>query len=338
MTKETLNNKIHYLNYCGLPWNILMIDSFGDFGPCCDKVLGNMSEYENISSIWNGEDLVSLRKGLVGGNVSKMCSDCVYLKQMIRKEYASPEEIKDIWGGLRPNPPDKICKRGPKVITVDFTSKCNLRCIMCKGDGLERINNREMDIETIEELSSLFFSGLESLIVGGGGELFCHSNYHFILDSIIKNRPKISSINTNGTVSLSFDEWGKCVEAFDVVMFSIDALNEKTYEKIRGKNHFSQIFRNIDILRKMKKRKGFRFGFNFVIMDTNVEEMYDFTVKAVEKWGASQINFMHVHGHNHYSVCKNGDLSNKYNEEMKKIHRYSKTKNEIIFTLPGFIQ
>jgi len=334
-----MGRKKHYLEYCGLPWHIAMIDSTGLFGPCCGKFIGKIKLIRDVQNFWNGKEYRKVRKNLIKGKSKGICADCIYLKVMLNKEYLDEDEVGKIWGCPRPQNPAVQVEQKPKYMAVNFTSRCNLSCFMCrdpKTNPLDERNFPEMPFELIQALAVNYFRDLESLITAGSGEIFVHRNLLKIIDIIQQYRPKLVTTSTNGSFNVSEDLWRRFISVNDLLMFSVDSVSEELHKEIRGFD-MKKLFRNLDIVNKIRDNEfpNFKYGFSYVIMKKNVHEMFDFVRKAIDEWGASQINFMHVHGHDDESVLLEKEWQLKYNKQLTLIKDYDIDK-DIVMEIPDF--
>jgi len=332
-------SKKNYIEYCGLPWNIAMIDSTGDYGPCCGKIIGKIKTINEVDNFWNSKEYKEVRNNLLNNKKEGICKDCIYLKVMINKPEINDGEDNNIWGCPRPKDAKELVENKPKIMAINFTSRCNLRCFMCRPENLNPMDHDifpEMPIEMIEILARKYFSDLECLLTAGSGELFVHKNFTEIIDLIEKYRPKFVSTSTNGSFNLSDDVWRKVINTNDLLMFSIDSFTEELHKKIRQFD-IKRIFDSIEKIRKIKEevRPEFKYGFSYVIMKMNLHELDDFVLKATSEWGANQINLMHIHGHDDQSVLKEFEWKKKYNEKIHIIKEYSKNTKTYI-EIPDF--
>src|SRR5262249_59528072 len=72
----------------------------------------------------------------------------------------------------------------------------------------------------------------------------------------LKDRGVYVLFNTNGTVLNERNGRALIAAALDELRVSLDASNAASYSKIRGKNYFNRILRNVSSFRAMQEREG----------------------------------------------------------------------------------
>ena len=182
-------------------------------------------------------------------------------------------------------------------IHIDFETifGCNLRCIMCTHAHKDRYPQRQrlMDINLfkgiIEEgvqygLSSI---GLdqegEPLLVGNLLDYIAYAKQKGILDIMI---------NTNATLLDREKTEALLHSGLTRIHFSLDAITEATYDKIRIGSNFPRVMENILYFCKRKQELGKVLPItrvSFVKMKENEHEMDDFTAFWTERVDAIAI-------------------------------------------------
>jgi MoaA/NifB/PqqE/SkfB family radical SAM enzyme len=179
----------------------------------------------------------------------------------------------------------------PKVILLDTTNFCNLKCSMC-GHRLMTRKQGKMGMELyrkiIDEIASedrhirvwVTFFG-ESLILQ-------HRLYWQILYAKYKGLTDVV-LNSNGT--LLDEEASKCVieSGLDGIYIGIDAFKPETYNKIRVGGDYQKTVANVNRLLEMKSELHSplpKVFVQFVEMRENCDEIADFTKYWTER-GAS---------------------------------------------------
>jgi len=169
-------------------------------------------------------------------------------------------------------------------IHIDFETifGCNLRCVMCTHAHKDRHPQRQrlMDIglfkRIIDEGSQL---GLASIGLDQEGEPLLVSN---LLDYISYAKQKgilDIMINTNATLLDKEKTEALLHSGLTRIHFSLDAMKEETYDKIRIGSNFATVMENILYFCKRKKelRKEIPITrVSFVKMKENEEEIGDF--------------------------------------------------------------
>ncbi len=168
----------------------------------------------------------------------------------------------------------------PDFVQVNFTFRCNLQCKMCdmrKQMEINKKENKQVEIDTalcrkiIEDTKEL---GTKSMIFLGG-EPFVREDLFELIEHA-KSFDLETILVTNG-VLLNDENIKKCFEAgVDWLSISIDAVSEKVFGPIRGKNVLKKIIDNIHNLNRLKKLENRDFPKVTVVctvMNDNLEEL-----------------------------------------------------------------
>ena len=148
-----------------------------------------------------------------------------------------------------------ICNSTPKLITIETSSACNLKCVMCSSRIFPSREHRFLPLKYIEKIQPLL-SKAEIVDLHGNGEPLISPSFWTILDSLQTASTK-ARINTNLNIP-DIEKIKRIAHSnLSLVNISIDAATSSTYKKIRG-NSFSRLLTNIETLvaerNKLKKR------------------------------------------------------------------------------------
>jgi len=180
----------------------------------------------------------------------------------------------------------------PRMLTLETTSRCNLRCVMCPHaiNAVDRPKNLEVPlIEALER----FIGQAKSIQLHGIGEPLASPAFW----SSLKYLPDgcDSSINSNFTV---LDDRRLCnlVESkIRVVNVSLDAATAETYQRIRGFS-FETVLGNVRRFIEKRRNSGHRtplLYLNMTMMRSNIEELPSFVELAAEL-GADKVCLWHL--------------------------------------------
>lgn len=160
----------------------------------------------------------------------------------------------------------------PVEVNVDPFSSCNLDCYFCIVQRYIKHNRSEIGDMTqlpLEYLIKLvdFISnwGVKGLCISGGGEPTLHKGLPKLID-YAKDKMDVAVV-TNATNL--FDELLYC----RWVALSVDASSRSTYTKIKGKDKFDEVTKNIYDLAKKRNTKT-DLCFKFLIVPENQYEVY----------------------------------------------------------------
>lgn len=180
----------------------------------------------------------------------------------------------------------------PKVVLLDNTSACNLRCSMCDHKNINSYRKIQMmDIhlykKIIDEISvenpnariwEIFF----------GDPFLCRDMPERIRYAKDKGCTDVV-LNTNG-VLMTAEKSRQYIEAgLDAIYVGIDAAKEETYDRIRIGGNFEQAVQNVlgyrDLLKLVGKPTQKLFV-QFVVSEFNEEEIEEFNAF----WTAEGVN------------------------------------------------
>lgn len=176
-------------------------------------------------------------------------------------------------------------KSYPRIINLVLTTRCNLKCIMCgemEHNGRYNLSNKEID-DLVEVMPYL-----EKLILRGG-EVFLHEKILYILEQAKKYKVDVEIV-TNGLL-LTEKIINLLLDVLTEITFSIDSVNEKTYEKIRVGASFKKLLKNIELFNNLNKKRNYKVytRLTMVVMRSNYKE-----IENVIKF-ASEHNFKEVY-------------------------------------------
>jgi len=181
----------------------------------------------------------------------------------------------------------------PRLLTIETTSLCNLRCVMCGHGTHPRDKSYEHFPETlIPRLSGVIRLAAHIQLHGLGEPLLnpafwemlalTHENQHVQINSngLLLDRGNVDRVLTTWLGEISF---------------SLDAATPETYRKIRGAD-FGRVVENIRYLIAERRRLGRtrpHVSMNMTLMRENIEETVRF-VELAHELGAEQVQFGHM--------------------------------------------
>jgi len=186
----------------------------------------------------------------------------------------------------------------PVMLSLETTSACNLRCVMCAHAYGEVHRPKHLDDELVTKLKR-FLKRAKHVQLHGIGEPTNSPAFWRLLGDLAPPQICNSSINTNFTV-IDEERLSKLLDSnLKVINVSLDAGTEATYQKIRGFS-FNVVVGNIERLLTGRRARGQAFPLvymNMTLMRSNIEEMGDF-IRLAKRLGVDQIMLWHM---NHWS-------------------------------------
>jgi MoaA/NifB/PqqE/SkfB family radical SAM enzyme len=154
-----------------------------------------------------------------------------------------------------------LCDPGPlKVLTLEFTSKCDLRCVYCpKSDqASDQVGGRDMDmsLDSVRKAAELSVAlAPEMVVLDGTGETTTLPDWMERCRAFERNPKPVFNINTNLARILSDEEIAYLVD-FDVIHVSIDTADATLLRAMRRKVNLQTIVYNIVRLRASAISQG----------------------------------------------------------------------------------
>lgn len=197
-------------------------------------------------------------------------------------------------------------KSKPRYATFVLTTKCNLKCKMCRQSNINWYMN-DKQIEQIKKLIPYL-----QYVTWHGGEVFFHNKFWDLFEFANLNDVE-QEIITNGTL---IKDWmlEKLLSSKLQLTLSIDAINKRDYEDIRVGAKFDKI---IGLLVKLKnKRKDilnnkFILKLNVIVSKINYKNISDF-IDFANNYNINKIYFFPLNNMDVKSFYKEYDKIVKY--------------------------
>ena len=146
----------------------------------------------------------------------------------------------------------------PPCIQVEPTSICNFRCIMCyqsdktfsnKSKGF--MNNMSLDLykKVIDQVQG----NIEAITLASRGEPTLNRDFSKMLEYTNK---KFLAFKINTNASMLNENLIHSILSTDIqsIVFSVDAAEKETYEKIRVNGKFEKIMKNLELFSQIRKK------------------------------------------------------------------------------------
>jgi len=154
----------------------------------------------------------------------------------------------------------------PRIVALEFTNFCNLRCPYCAAQtGPVRGQRGFMTDATFSRISSqLREFPLQTLRVIGGGEPTAHPRFaEFALQ--LRGVARISTLTTNGQL-FSEKNSRQTATSFDIVEISVDGRDATEYQKYRVGGNFRKLLSGIELLRSAAAQERSKMVLHIRIM------------------------------------------------------------------------
>ena len=186
----------------------------------------------------------------------------------------------------------------PLKIEMDITNQCNLRCVMCHFSlpSYRAVPRQQISVPQFRSIAEQIFHRAAQVALSFGTEPLLHRELPALLAELQRHEVPHTYLHTNG---LLLDE--RVVAAmvdtgFSVLFVSVDAATAATYEAIRVGGSWAKLRANLDLLARIKARRGGHhpeLTLGFVLQRENVAELPAFVELAAEV-GATAVNATHM--------------------------------------------
>lgn len=169
----------------------------------------------------------------------------------------------------------------PKTIHLSITTHCNLRCIHCEFWKIK--SEKELGFDEWKKIIDDIYDWLGSSSVRikiAGGEPTVKVFFYDLM-KYIKEKGFYLGVTTNGTVFSERDIKYLCDIGLNEINISLDTLQRKRYEKIRGKDEFERVINNLMLFKKYTKNTS--INLSPTIMEINSDEIVDLVRFAIRE-------------------------------------------------------
>jgi len=181
----------------------------------------------------------------------------------------------------------------PKLVDLDITNKCNLRCKYCyhfdsAGDVDEDVTKEEW-LQFFEELNR--YNVLKVCLAGG--EPFFREDLPELIEGIVKNRMRFNILSNGTLITDKLARFLASTHRCDGVQISIDGSNPMVHDASRGKGNFSMTMKGIENLKKHDVNMNVRV----TISKKNVHDLEELARLLIEDlglpgFGTNQASYM----------------------------------------------
>jgi MoaA/NifB/PqqE/SkfB family radical SAM enzyme len=144
--------------------------------------------------------------------------------------------------------------RPPVCLYLEVTNRCNLLCTTCPRTYEELEPAADMPWELFVRIVDQI-PDLARAVLHGVGEPMLVKNLPGMVQ-YLKERDAYVLFNTNGTVLNEKNGRALIAAGLDELRVSLDAANASSYLKVRGKNYFDRILKNVRAFRALQEREG----------------------------------------------------------------------------------
>ena len=153
----------------------------------------------------------------------------------------------------------------PPIVSIELTNFCNLKCVYCPNPiGLRP--RGYMSATTFQRLLiSLEETKISRLRIVGNGENTLHPQFAKYAERLAKKCKFISMVSNGQWENINMPEILLSIP-FNVIEISVDVGSAKEYENNRIGGNYERLIKNLEKLKKLKKRSNDKTQINIRLM------------------------------------------------------------------------
>ncbi len=188
----------------------------------------------------------------------------------------------------------------PSVLWIEPTNRCNLNCLMCERDDLQRpLADLQWPLfESIAEDAARF--GIRRIKLNRFGEPLLHREIHRMTAVLKSLKIPWVFFATNGTLLDAAAREAILESGLDLLIVSIDGVTRETYERIRRGSRFEVVRHNVEEMIQLRNRRRQErplIQVNAVLMQENRREM----PQLLQYW-STRADFVNILSYNTISA------------------------------------
>ena len=176
----------------------------------------------------------------------------------------------------------------PSTLSIFLTTRCNLRCFICRREGMK---GEDLTFENIYKLEKAIRYA-HTIDLTGWGECLLYPRFEDVLRYIYSLNPRgnLIQITTNGTrLSQHISELLR--GHMKLVLISLNAATAETYNRDMKHGNFTDTVSAIQsFMSGLEKKDKGKVQLHFVAHTNNIHEIPDF-VRLARKLGITKVSF-----------------------------------------------
>lgn len=151
--------------------------------------------------------------------------------------------------------PDRgVADKPPVCLYLEVTNRCNLLCTTCPRTYAELEPPADMSWHLFTRIVDQVPNLARAVLHGVGEPMLVKDLPRMV--RYLKERGAYVLFNTNGTVLNDKNGRALIAAGLDELRVSLDASTPESYIKVRGKDYFRRILKNVKAFRAMQEREG----------------------------------------------------------------------------------
>jgi MoaA/NifB/PqqE/SkfB family radical SAM enzyme len=147
-----------------------------------------------------------------------------------------------------------VANKPPVCLYLEVTNRCNLLCTTCPRTYAELEPPADMSWQLFTRIVDQVPNLARAVLHGVGEPMLVKDLPRMV--RYLKDRGAYVLFNTNGTVLNDKNGRALIAAGLDELRVSLDASTPESYIKVRGKDYFRRILRNVKAFRAMQEREG----------------------------------------------------------------------------------
>lgn len=331
--------------FCMAPWIQLHAQTHGEVTPCCVSAykgdcVGNLRTDANLSNAWNSAAMKQLRRNMLSGKASNMCSNCYESealgkgsdRQQYNRDY--PMYFNRVLNTL---PDGTVTDNTIPLLDIRFSNKCNYKCRICNSSNSTQLYEEDLKLGKINadrpkenkvtnnknefwETYTALLPAATKLHFAGGEPLVMEEHYRVLEHLIAINRTNIVlSYNTNFSILRYkqyhlIDLWKKFERV--EVWASLDAMGAQGDYQRKGQK-WSHIEQNIRTLKQQCPHV--LFGIDVTVSIFNIFSIPAFYQYMVQEQliRPDRFNLYFLHEPDYFNIT---NLTSALKEQAKQLY------------------
>ena len=138
--------------------------------------------------------------------------------------------------------------RSPRVLHIEITSRCNLRCHYCYFYGSDRATNHDLPAEHwLRFFAECGQAGVMKAFIAGG-EPLARADLRELLDGLMANRMRFSLLSNGGLLTAEMVRYLAACGRCDSVQISLDSAVREAHDAGRGAGAWEGAVRGLRLL------------------------------------------------------------------------------------------
>jgi MoaA/NifB/PqqE/SkfB family radical SAM enzyme len=151
-------------------------------------------------------------------------------------------------------PDRRVADKPPVCLYLEVTNRCNLLCTTCPRTYAELEPPADMSWQLFTRIVDQVPNLARAVLHGVGEPMLVKDLPRMV--RYLKERGAYVLFNTNGTVLSEKNGRALIAAGLDELRVSLDASTPESYIKVRGKDYFRRILKNVKAFRAMQEREG----------------------------------------------------------------------------------